>query len=42
LWRDSGNGPSNAAEAGAVEKFKRDDEQRKRLVLLQQPTGRRG
>jgi hypothetical protein len=29
----SGNGPSNAAEAGAFEKFKLDDEQRKRLVL---------
>jgi hypothetical protein len=29
----------NAAEAAAVEKFKLNDEQRKRLVLQEQPTG---
>jgi hypothetical protein len=29
----------NAAEAAAVEKFKLNDGQRKRLVLQEQPTG---
>jgi hypothetical protein len=32
----------SAAEAAAVEKFKLNDEQRKRLVLQEPPTGGRG